>query len=209
MKRILLILTTLLLFAYIADAQNTRDVIYLKNGSVIKGQILEIVPSEKIKIETADGSLFVYDMTDVIKTEKEILNKKPSSGRFNKPKGYFGHVTMSVPYFVVGLDMINGYRFCPEFAMGVGIGVEIYEFSYIGIPIYLHLRSDFLANKVSPYIALDGGIKIGVAPYISPQVGVSYNVGKFRMTTGIEVPLHFFGLGIIGLSPALSVGFSF
>lgn len=56
----------------IAFAQNqTRDVIYLKNGSVIKGAITEMSPSTGIKIKTADGSIFVYKMEEIVKTEKE------------------------------------------------------------------------------------------------------------------------------------------
>jgi len=36
------------------------DVVYLKNGSVITGSIIEQIPNETIKIQTRDGSVFVY-----------------------------------------------------------------------------------------------------------------------------------------------------
>ena len=49
-----------------------RDVVYLKNGSIIKGTIIEQIPDESLKIETADGSVFVYSMKDV----KKIKGKK-------------------------------------------------------------------------------------------------------------------------------------
>ncbi|MCX7552124.1 hypothetical protein [Xanthomarina sp. F2636L] len=52
-------------------SQNMRDVVYLKNGSIIKGTITEMNPSESLKIKTADGSLFVYSMNEILKTEKE------------------------------------------------------------------------------------------------------------------------------------------
>jgi hypothetical protein len=56
----------------IAFAQTqTRDVLYLKNGSVIKGAITEMNPNTGIKIKTADGSVFVYKMDEIVKTEKE------------------------------------------------------------------------------------------------------------------------------------------
>ncbi len=48
-----------------------QDVVYLKNGSVIKGMIIEQVPNESIKIQTADGSVFVYEMAQVTKIAKE------------------------------------------------------------------------------------------------------------------------------------------
>jgi hypothetical protein len=48
-----------------------QDVVYLKNGSVIKGMIIEQIPNESLKIQTADGSIFVYDMAQVAKIAKE------------------------------------------------------------------------------------------------------------------------------------------
>jgi len=32
-----------------------KDVVYLKNGSVVKGQIIENIFNDKIKIQTSDG----------------------------------------------------------------------------------------------------------------------------------------------------------
>ncbi len=48
------------------------DVIYLKNGSIIRGMVMEQIPNESIKIQTADGSLFVYKMDEVLKITKEL-----------------------------------------------------------------------------------------------------------------------------------------
>ena len=54
------------------------DVVYLKNGSIIKGIVIEIIPNETIKIETADGSIFVYPFDEVERMEKvEVVGKKP------------------------------------------------------------------------------------------------------------------------------------
>jgi hypothetical protein len=48
------------------------DVVYLKNGSIIKGQIIEQIPSVSLKIETTGGSIFVYKMDEVEKITKEV-----------------------------------------------------------------------------------------------------------------------------------------
>lgn len=48
------------------------DVLYLKNGSIIRGLVMEQIPNESIKIQTADGSLFVYKMDEVLKITKEL-----------------------------------------------------------------------------------------------------------------------------------------
>ena len=47
------------------------DVVYLKNGSVITGSIIEQIPNETIKIQTRDGSVFVYQYSDISRMTKE------------------------------------------------------------------------------------------------------------------------------------------
>jgi len=45
---------------------NYQDAVYLKNGSVIRGVIIEQVPNKSIKIEMADKSVFVYQRSEVV-----------------------------------------------------------------------------------------------------------------------------------------------
>lgn len=56
----------------IALAQNLKECVYLKNGSIIKGTILEQVPDGNIKIRTSDGSVFVYEFDQVEKITRDI-----------------------------------------------------------------------------------------------------------------------------------------
>jgi sRNA-binding regulator protein Hfq len=51
--------------------QSNQDVVYLKNGSVIRGVITEQVPNTSVKIRTTDGNQFVYAIADVSKMTKE------------------------------------------------------------------------------------------------------------------------------------------
>ena len=76
MKKIIFLIA-LILSCYSYSQTQTRDVIYLKNGSVIKGKIIEMNPSGNLKIETADGSLFVYRMDEIKKwRKKNLLGKR-------------------------------------------------------------------------------------------------------------------------------------
>jgi len=47
------------------------DVVYLKNGSVVKGIIIEQVPNVQLKIKTSNGSIFVFPFADIEKITKE------------------------------------------------------------------------------------------------------------------------------------------
>jgi len=69
----LITLVILLLCATIANAQQQKDVVYLKNGSIIKGNITEMNPGSNLKIETTDGSLFIFEMNEIEKVTKETV----------------------------------------------------------------------------------------------------------------------------------------
>lgn len=57
-------------------AQQYEDVVYLKNGSIIRGVIMEQVVGESIKIKTGDGNLFVFKMDEIEKMTKEKIAVK-------------------------------------------------------------------------------------------------------------------------------------
>ena len=52
-------------------AQEYEDVVYLKNGGVRRGLILEQIPGESIKLKTSYGEIFVIEMSDISKIVKE------------------------------------------------------------------------------------------------------------------------------------------
>lgn len=54
-----------------AQTNNFEDVVYLKNGSIIHGIIIEHVPNQTLKIQTKAGNIFVYNISDVEKMTKE------------------------------------------------------------------------------------------------------------------------------------------
>jgi hypothetical protein len=78
--RTLLICLCLLVLAYsVGLSQDKVDVIYLKNGDVRKGSIIENVPNDYVKIETSDGSIFTVKYTDIKKMTKESKSESQQS----------------------------------------------------------------------------------------------------------------------------------
>lgn len=63
-----------------AEAQDRRDVVYLKNGSVVRGVIFEQVPGEYLRIETAAGNVFVFQMVEVERIEREPAGEVVAPG---------------------------------------------------------------------------------------------------------------------------------
>lgn len=72
MRKILYAIAFLfLVVSYSYSQGRTQDVVYLKNGSVIRGLIIEQVPNKSIKVQARDESIFVYQMDEIEKLGKE------------------------------------------------------------------------------------------------------------------------------------------
>ena len=52
-------------------AQGIEDVVYLENGGIVRGAILEHIPDESLKIRRRDGRVFSYKMDEIEKIAKE------------------------------------------------------------------------------------------------------------------------------------------
>ena len=75
MKKLLLILVTIIATAAIAAAQNDnhsqRDVIFLKSGSTVKGQVIDKKDDGSVRVRTGDGHVYHFDGKEVQRIEKE------------------------------------------------------------------------------------------------------------------------------------------
>ncbi len=65
--------------------QTAQDVVYLKNGSIIRGMIIEQIPNQHLKIQTNDGSVYVYNIDEVERIAKEPPIFRAPSGHKKNP----------------------------------------------------------------------------------------------------------------------------
>lgn len=144
MKKILSLLFISLCISGLSFAQQgMEDVVYLKDGSVYRGTILELVPNKSLKIQANDGNVFVVNMTTVERVVKEEpLNGKAQSApiieraKKEKPapvvkapyeprlKGYFFQGQIMLEAIQGGIHIINGYKFGRFGYLGVGVGFD-------------------------------------------------------------------------------------
>ena len=109
---------------------DTIDVVYLKNGSIIKGMVIETIPNETIKIETADGSIFVYPFDEVERMVKaEVVSEKPTTKVKLKSVGTArfislttGFVWLISPTLPLGIPTVlgGGQLYNGQYAKAVG-----------------------------------------------------------------------------------------
>ena len=82
-KIYLLFLSVILLIPFAAQAQPKileEDVIYLRNGSILRGTITEQIPGESVKIVTFDGTEFDLKTSEVDKIVRGAVSVHPNQG---------------------------------------------------------------------------------------------------------------------------------
>lgn len=210
MKRIIL-LSVILFIAFLKiNAQTPLEVVYLKNGSVIRGVVLEQVPNQFIKLETSDGSIFVYSVDEIEKITKEFSQKsKSGTSAVNYDlEGYRGFIDVGYLFGVgdeyskvdrIELSTAHGYQFNNHFFLGAGVGMHYLTLDNVFmLPVFVNFKGYLLNNPISPFLDLKGGyspiltkledddIKGGL--YISPSIGVRFIVAD---NIGMSVGLGF------------------
>ena len=162
------------------------DHVYLKSGSVIRGNIQEIEPANHVKIEDLCGNIWVHKMNDV---EKITIEPFHSGSRASREKLGFhtGFVNMTSLGFLAGssnnmqvapfsLLMVNGYRNSLGITTGAGVGIEFLSTNYM--PLFLDLRYDFLEGDVVPYAMAKGGYSVPLSSDRSEyDIDYSYSGG--------------------------------
>lgn len=80
------VLGSALLVASFTAAQEGewQDAVHLKNGSVLRGVIVERVPGEGVKIRTAGGNVFAFRQDEIARETREPA-PRPFPGHFGPP----------------------------------------------------------------------------------------------------------------------------
>ncbi len=212
MKKLLAMLALVAFFVCGAYASGgVKDVVYLKNGSIIYGTISEINPDENLKITTSDGSVFVYEMSEVSKITKAASytnsdndeeDEEPGYARAPRYRGFVGDsYVIGTSSYTPDCEFLwtsHGCQILPRLYAGVGVGVKYYfeqENSRFrteemwSVPIFLHLRSDFLGKRISPYVDMKiGGSAADVKGFFfNPSLGCHFYFGDSKVGLSVNV----------------------
>lgn len=160
MKKHLLLLIMLTIIALPMSAQKTKDALYLKNGSVIYGKLLEI-SENKYKIQTSDGSLFNFSSDEVDKFLKESPRydgRKSNGGGFALEAGLLigsQNSDLDAPF---SFNVIVNYTSSTKNIFGIGSGVEFLGSTFS--PLFFEYKRLFNDRKTAPFIFFRGGALI-------------------------------------------------
>ena len=216
MRRLLFVAALLFSISLLdVAAQKLTEVVYLKNGSMIRGTVLELVPNGSLKIQTADGSVFVYTMQEVEKITKENLTAPNRSGqnstyqptraerfsRFAPKRGYTGFVDLEIGGAVgdygsnlEGVTTSHGCRIIPQLFVGGGTGIltDLGE-EVLYIPVFADVRYTILKRNISPTVGMKVGYSFldlkGVC--FNPSVGCRFSLShNFALNVSLSYHLQ-------------------
>jgi len=143
-----------------------EDVIYLNNGSVIRGKILKN-GTDSLRIETRCQNIFALAKADILKIDKEKYKvQKNQSKEQYVPKDLNGFYNITTFGLLTGkteardaqtysFQTILGYSHNQYIGTGLGIGIERLQTEII--PVFLSLKSNLLKKANSPIVIFNIG----------------------------------------------------
>lgn len=153
------------------------DVVYMKDGSLLIGKLINYETDKSILFELGSGNQVTLAYKDVRKvvqyvdplTLKTKIKRSPMSFDYQfKEHGWNHQVLASTLWgrgewnsLKVGIasEYVFGYRFNKALGLGLGTGINNYDLRVpqIIVPLYLEQRGYFSSNWVAPTYSIGGG----------------------------------------------------
>lgn len=201
----------LLIISFVANAQTIQKAIYLKNGEILKGQIIE--ENEKtLKVAILGGSVFVISKDNITKIIEEDI---PIALRKNKRKDKIKRASYHILNvgFQSGINRSNGilhgssfqYIFGRQlnqnFGLGLGFGLDLQDRGndYENfIPLFIEGKGSLEKYFPSYFYSLQLGYSLNNSLYFHPKIGYKFSNYK-KIDFNVELGYVLQQVGYIGL----------
>jgi hypothetical protein len=157
MKKLIFAAVLLVIFFAPGTAQRSKDVLYLKNGSIIYGKLLEVNESQ-YKIKTTEGNIFIFSTPEVEKFVNEVTHfegRRKSGFGFTLEAGLLIGPQSSEYKAPFSFNILGNVTANTNNIISLGSGVE-----YLGqpfTPLFLEYKYLFNNRKTSPFLFIRGG----------------------------------------------------
>ena len=141
------------LLAAIIFAQN--DIVYLKDGSIIHGKIVEKNDST-LRLKALNEHLWLIPQAQILKFELESDEISTDSVNYIVSFELGLSVGKNSPLnYIPNFYFINGLRFHNHFSVGLGTGIDFADVPIL--PVFADFRYKFLNRKKSPVAFVQAG----------------------------------------------------
>jgi len=169
MKNILLFLLLLAAIPCFAQQkENCYDVVYLRNGSILRGKIAEYNLGGDLAMTTWNGAQMRFPSSNVKKIKQHCRNedRTPLSQRpysFRESGWYHcsrAEIMISQNGVGLGLQHSSGLKINRWLGLGLGVGIEnltLWNDDIDSYPVFGEVRGYFLPRNISPFYAFGAG----------------------------------------------------
>ena len=174
--------------------ESKTDVVYLKNGSVIRGEILEIKQDMHIRIRYSDSRDLLIDFSEI----DRVSSDKALEWRNYRSSGYMNRSGLELlsgsGNSTFRFATIHGKHFNSHLSAGLGIGITPYNDPTNLIPFFANFNYRLLKANTSPFIFLKAGYNFSVynqndpenlpldkhtgGLLLNPGAGIEFNVSR-------------------------------
>ncbi len=157
MKKHILLVIIMIINVIQLSAQKSSDVLYLKNGNMLYGKLIEIT-NDQYKMQTSDGSIFIYKADEVEKFAKEspfFEGRKTRGFGFALEVGFLIGSQESDYVAPLSFNFLAGLTSNTNNVISLGSGVEFIGRPYT--PLFLEYKYIINNRKTSPFIFFRGG----------------------------------------------------
>jgi hypothetical protein len=144
------------------SAQKTKNAIYLKNGSIIYGSLIEI-SNNQYKVKGKDGSVYIFSSNEVDKYVKEsslFAGRKSEGAGFSMEAGLMLGSQNNEYVAPFSFNAVINYTIDTKNIMGAGTGAEFLGSTFM--PLFAEYRRIITDNRVSPFVFLRGGMLVSL-----------------------------------------------
>lgn len=194
MKKLLILFTlcaslTGVLFGQQREAGT--DVIYMKNGSVIHGEILEIKKNEHIRIRYSDSDELLIMVNDILR----VSRNRAGAGLHYNTSGYMNRSGFEILSGTGGntfrFASIHGLHFNPHVSAGLGIGLTPYNDPLNLIPFFADFNYRLMKANTSPYFYLKAGYNFSMNNGNDDTAELNRHTGGLLLNPGAGIDFNF------------------
>jgi len=146
------------LLAFVQTQAQNKVSVFLKDGSIISGRIVEQYPDSIVKI-LSNGNIWVFRMSEV-----EKIDGKLTSVVLEDKNGVRAVATFFVQGDGAGVKGQIGYRFGNHYTASLGIGSQQTD-GVAFTPLFTDFRYDFKTTRKSPFVYAQAGYAWGDDSY--------------------------------------------
>ncbi len=144
--------------------ENCRDVVFLSNGSILRGKITEYHLDGDLAMTTWGGAEIRLPVSNVKKVKQHCRTPLSHRSYIFRESGCYhaSRVVTQVGHSGIGLGLqhSSGWKISRLLGLGIGVGVENLAPGNDDVatyPVFAEARGYFLRSNVSPFYALAAG----------------------------------------------------